>query len=78
MNNPFKSLASFSKQLEMVLAKSDKALSKLEDAQLAVLDAEKGVLDKADEIRGEADALIVRANQINKMVDAVVGKTPQL
>ena len=76
--NPFKSIASFSKQLEMVLAKEEKVMIKLVDAGRAVEDAKTQVFAKADEIRGEADALIKRANQINEMVDAVVGKPPLL
>lgn len=67
----FKTLESFQKQLYKVVAKLETAQDAVDKAMLAKVDAKLNVYDKADAIRAEADAMIVRANQINKMVEKI-------
>ena len=67
----FKTVESFRKQLDNVMSKVEVADLKLALAGTKLAEAKLAVRRKADEIRGEADALIVRANQINNMLDAI-------
>ena len=68
----FKTLESFRKQIDVTINKVIVAQEKLSLAESRVNEAKLIVRAKADSIRGEADALVVRANQINSMLDALV------
>jgi len=74
----FRSIESFQAQLNKTIAGLNKANDKVIKAEVELLIAQATVADKADDIRAEADALIVRANQINKMVDEIVERTEGL
>ena len=67
----FKTLESFQKKMDGAIQKSMKAQEAVDLAKMKQHDVNMGMLETADSIRAEADALIVRANQINKMLDKV-------
>ena len=71
----FKTLVGFRSQVDKLLEKVVIAEIKINDAKLKQQEATKILVEKAKEIRGEADALVVRANQINAMLDALVPDT---
>ena len=70
----FKTVESFQKQITNLMKKVDLAGDNVVKAETKLEDAETAVFQRADEIRGEADALIVRANQINAMLDGLTNK----
>ena len=69
----FKTVESFQKQITKAIDKMNLRQAAVTKALNAKTEARKEALEVADSVRGEADALIVRANQINKMVDTLVG-----
>lgn len=67
----FKTVESFRKQLDKAIDKVKLSEARVEEAKVNFGDSVASALGVADSITAEADALIVRANQINAMVDAV-------
>lgn len=66
-----KTTESFQKKIDKAIQRSMYAQDAVDRVVMKQRDVNARLLDTADEIRGEADALIVRANQINKMLDKV-------